>query len=153
MKNIFKILLSILSLTFLTSCKSRKPFIAKTPLEGKALVYIYFPESLSMSEDYTFSVFTLYIDSKRVQGVIKSREYLSFNLQPKETTFKIVRNDIEEEDVTLMLNQGDIYYLKIEDNLDQDRFDFYRVESEKAQNEITNKCRSHSHENIYFQEN
>jgi hypothetical protein len=153
MKNILKILLSLLPLTLFTSCKSQTPFQAELPLKDRALVYIYLPESLSMNEDYFYSIFDIYIDGKRVKSAIKSSEYRSFNIAPVETTFRIVRASIEHKNVTLQLKEGVTYYLKIEDNLESNNFDFYLQESKKAQDEITKKCKSSVDDSIYSEDN
>ena len=153
MKNILKILLSLLPLTLFTSCKSQTPFVVQLPIENKALVYIYFPESLSLNEDYFYSIFDIYINDKRVEHTIKSSEYRAFNIKPDTIHFRIKRASIEHKDITLELKEGETYYLKIEDNLDSNDFEFYLQESEKAKEEISKKCKSSVDESIYSEDN
>jgi hypothetical protein len=80
--------------------------------------------------------FNIRINNKRYLQRIRSGEYLAFDLKPEAMTISATRAQIEEKVIKLDLKAGQIYYLKIKDNLDGGRFDFEQVSEESGANEI-----------------
>ena len=135
MKIITTILLSLL-LLILSACGSKIPFKKQEPLENSALVYIYLPSHVGTSDSDNSSDYNIRFNGRRVMERISSDEYMAFNVKPEKVTISVVRKQIEEKTITLDLKVGQIYYLKILDNLDGNNFDFVRVNKRVAYPEL-----------------
>jgi hypothetical protein len=132
---LFKIfLLGVVLLTFV-SCGTRVLFKKKEPLQNAALVYIYVKDDISEDDDLSTSVYKIYINNKRTEGELKSNEYMSFNLKPQKIKFSATRTQVEESSISLNLEVGHIYYLKIE-SLEDKTFELVEVQHDIALNEI-----------------
>ncbi len=137
MKNIIKIVILLLTLTLLTACTSRVPFHAKKPILDSALVYIYLPATLSNDDETSSDIYTIYINDKIVKGALESNEYRAFDMKVNSTTFSIVRGAIERKSITLDLKEGNIYYLKIENGLENNDFNLLLVNKIQGLKEIS----------------
>ena len=63
-------------------------------------------------------------------------EYLPFYMKTNKTNISVVRASIEKESLDLKLNAGEIYYLRVDTNLDFNRFEFTQIENKIASKEI-----------------
>ena len=135
MKKTTLLLLSLTMLIF-SACGNKIPFTKQEPLPESALVYVYLPANIS-DDDATFiSDYNIRFNGRQVMERISSSEYMAFNVKPESVEVSVVRKQIEVKSVTLDLKIGQIYYLKIEDNLDGNSFDFVRVNKRDAYPEL-----------------
>ena len=130
------ILLLSLVLLLLTACGSKAPFVKQEPLANSALVYVYLPSSISDDENQNESDYNIRFNDRQVMERISSGEYMAFNVKPERVEVSIVRKQIEEKSITLDLKVGHTYYLKIEDNLAGNSFDFVRMNKRDAYPEL-----------------
>ena len=114
------ILLLSLTLLLLTACGSKIPFAKQEPLADSALVYVYLPASISDDENQNESDYNIRFNGRQVMERISSNEYMAFNVKPEKVEVSVVKKQIEEKSLSLDLKVGQIYYLKIADNLDGD---------------------------------
>ena len=128
----FTILLFTLTLLLLTACGSKIPFAKQEALPDSSLVYVYLPSSISDDENSNESDYNIRFNGRRVMERISSNEYMAFNVKPELVEVSVVRKQIEEKSISLDLKVGQIYYLRIEDNLDGNNFDFVRVNKRDA---------------------
>ena len=135
MKKLTIFLLTTL-LLILSACGSKIPFKKQEPLENSALVYIYLPSNVGTSDSDNSSDYNIRFNGRRVMERISSDEYMAFNVKPEKVTVSVVRKQIEEKSIALDLKVGQIYYLKILDNLDGNNFDFVRVNKRVAYPEL-----------------
>ena len=136
MKIILTLLLS-LTLFLISACGTRVPFVAKKPLSDAALVYIYITNEIASDESSTSDPYYLVrINNKRVDGKIRSGEYMSFDLKPQAIKISTTRDALVEHTLNLELKSGETYYLKVRGNLDNDAFEFIKVSSEIGLKEI-----------------
>ena len=129
------ILLSAL-LLMLSACGSKIPFKKQEPLANSALVYVYLPASISDDENQNESDYNIRFNGRRVMERISGDEYMAFNVKPEKVTISVVRKQIEEKTITLDLKVGQVYYLKIEDNMDGGNFNFIRMNKRDAYLEL-----------------
>ncbi len=135
MKKLILLLLSLAMLIF-SACGNKIPFTKQNPLPDSALVYVYLPSNVS-SDDETFtSDYNIRFNGRQVTQRIASSEYMAFNVKPEKVEVSIVRKQIEKKSITLELKVGQIYYLKIEDNLAGNTFDFTRMNKKDAYPEL-----------------
>jgi len=123
-------------LLLLTACGSKAPFVKQEPLANSALVYVYLPSSISDDENQNESDYNIRFNDRQVMERISSGEYMAFNVKPERVEVSIVRKQIEEKSITLDLKVGHTYYLKIEDNLAGNSFDFVRMNKRDAYPEL-----------------
>lgn len=135
MKNIKTALLAIALLLF-SGCGSKVPFKSEEPLENAALVYIYVTSAISTVESSSSADYNIRINNKRVLQRVKSGEYTLYNLKPENLTLSAVRSQIEEKKLTLDLKAGEVYYLRVRDNLENGGFVFEKVSKEVGAKEI-----------------
>ncbi len=135
MKNI-KIIIVAAALLLLGACGNKTPYSAQKPVENAALVYVYADSAVSTGEGIRSAYFNIRINNKRYLQRIRSGEYMAFDLKPEAMSISATRAQIEEQVVNLDLKAGQIYYLKIRDNLDGGRFEFEQVNEEIAVKEI-----------------
>ncbi|MCX6052711.1 MAG: DUF2846 domain-containing protein [Campylobacterales bacterium] len=136
MKSI-KIVIMAIVLLLVTACGNKTPFSAQQPLENSALVYVYASSAMSSGEGTSSKDFNIRINNKRFLQRIKSGEYMAFNLKPEAMTLSATRSQIEEKVLKLNLQSGQIYYLRIKDNMDGDKFEFEQIANAIASKEIT----------------
>ena len=129
-------LLLTTTLFIFTACGSKIPFSKQEPLLDSALVYVYFPANISDDENSNESDYNILFNGRRVMERISSSEYMAFNVKPELVEVSVVRKQIEEKSISLDLKVGQIYYLKIEDNLAGNNFDFVRVNKRDAYPEL-----------------
>ncbi|MFA6192247.1 MAG: DUF2846 domain-containing protein [Sulfurimonas sp.] len=135
MKSI-KIIIVTVALLLLGACGNKTPYSAQKPVENAALVYVYADSAVGSGEGMNSAYFNVRINNKRYLQRIKSGEYMAFDLKPEAMTISATRAQIEEKVVKLDLKAGQIYYLKIKDNLDGGRFEFEQMNEEVAVKEI-----------------
>jgi len=126
----------LVTLLLLTACGSRIPFIEKQISDDLALVYIYVSDDTGTEETISDSPFTIRINNKNTKTKIKMNEYLPFYMKTNKTKISIVRASIEEESLELNLNAGKIYYLRVDTNLDFNRFSLTQIDNKIASKEI-----------------
>lgn len=134
---IIKILLLTTTLLLLTACGNKIPFKKQEPLENAALVYIYVLQNVGLQESQGGSDYSIRINNKRYLERIRGGEFISFNLKAQPMTISVTRAQIEEKVLKMDFKAGQIYYLKVSDNLDDGKFDFEIVNNTQALNEIT----------------
>jgi hypothetical protein len=120
----------------MTGCASKVPFKESLPLENAAVAYIYMPNYSEAVEGSSSKNYTIRINDKRVEGRIKSSEYMVLDLKPQKIKFTATRDSIEEKSVALDLKEGNSYYLRIRDNLQNGTFSFENISKEVAKAEI-----------------
>ncbi|MCX6075791.1 MAG: DUF2846 domain-containing protein [Campylobacterales bacterium] len=136
MKNVKNIIVVVI-LLLLAACGNKTPYSVQKPLENAALVYVYADSAVGYyGEGMTSTYFNIRINNKRYLQRIRSGEYLAFDLKPEAMSISATRAQIEEKVVKLDLKAGQIYYLKIRDNLDGGRFEFEQMNEEVAVKEI-----------------
>lgn len=123
-------------LLMLSACGSKIPFKKQEPLADSALVYIYLPSNVGSEDSDNSSDYNIRFNGKRVMERISSDEYMVFNVKPEKVDISVVRKQIEEKIITLNLKAGQTYYLKIEDNLAGNNFNFLRVNKRVAYPEL-----------------
>ena len=130
------ILLLSTFLLLLTACGSKIPFKKQEPLANSALVYVYLPSNVNATDSDYSSDYNIRFNGRRVMERISSDEYMAFNVKPEKVDISVVRKQIEEKTVTLDLKVGQVYYLKIVDNMDGGNFDFVRMNKRDAYPEL-----------------
>lgn len=136
MKNIFYKSIVLMIMILFTACGSRIPFVAKELPKNNALVYIYVSDDIGSGDTTTDSLYAIRINSKNIKQKIKMNEYLVFEMKPKNTSISVVRNSIEEHKLELNLKASNIYYLRVDTNLDNDAFSFTQIDNRIASKEI-----------------
>ncbi|MFT5835443.1 MAG: hypothetical protein ACI9RG_000332 [Sulfurimonas sp.] len=134
--NYLKILLLTITLLLITACGSKMPFKTQTPLENASLVYIYVTSELGTGNNGE-SDYKIRINNKPYMQRVKQGEYIALNLKPQKMTISATRKQIDEKVLNLNLKAGNIYYLKIIDNLEGGRFEFEKVSTALGDKEIT----------------
>ena len=136
MKKIVTVIgLLVVSLLF-TGCGNKVSFKAQEPLENAALVYVYVTQNVGTEESMRSSDYSIRINNKRYLERIRGGEFISFNLKPQAMTISATRAQIEEKVLDMDLKAGQIYYLKVRDNLDGGKFDFELMDNAQASKEI-----------------
>jgi len=135
MKKSKQFLFTIILFAFL-GCADRTPFKEQEPIKNSALVYVYTLKSVSANEDYNYAPYTISIDNKIETPKLMQSEYAIYDLKPKELVISARKNVLIEKDVKLNLEAGNIYYLKIKENLDDESFSFQRIDETNALQEI-----------------
>jgi hypothetical protein len=127
--------LLLISIVFM-ACGNRVAFKTQQPLENAALVYVYVVGNINTEESDSSSDYSIRINGKQFLQRIVADEYLAFNLKPGKITMSATRKQIEEKILTLDLKAGQIYYLKVSDNLDGGNFDFELVNNSEGSKEV-----------------
>jgi len=133
---IFKFLIITIFLFLLAGCTNRVLFIEKEPISDASLVYIYQLNDVASDEAVSAAQYGVRINNKRVDGHIRSSEYMQFDLKPNTTTFSVVRGVIENKSITIDLKQGQIYYLRVKDGLDNNNFEISQSSNDVGLKEI-----------------
>jgi len=131
MKHLFIILLGLVTL-FFSACGSKIPFTQQQPVKNAALVYIYMVPTQNDGIEIEYNAFNVRFNGKRVQGKISPNEYMAYNLKPTQTKISVVKNQIEEFALDVVLKNQEVYYLKITDNLDGGKFNLQVVQKNEA---------------------
>ncbi len=135
MKKLQIFLLSIV-LLFITACGDRVAFKPQEPLSNAALVYVYVsPYSELIEGEYT-SYYVIRINNKRLDARVYKNEYIALDVKPGKTTFSATRAEIEEKSLSLDLEAGHIYYLRVTGDLEDGGFKFERVSDKVGAKEI-----------------
>ena len=124
------------ALLFFSACGSRVPFVEKQISDDLALVYIYVSNDIGTTDTIIDSPFTIRINNKDIKTKIKMNEYLPFYMKTNRTNISVVRDLIEKESLELKLNAGEVYYLRVDTNLDSNSFSFTQIDSKIASKEI-----------------
>lgn len=134
--NKIKILLTVVATLLLLGCGSKAPFKAQEPLVGASLVYVYAIESYGGVESDAYQNYTMRVNDKRVGERLRGGEYITLDLKPSQVKLSATRAQIEEKSLNLDLKAGEIYYLKITDNLEKGAFSFDHVSKDTGAKEI-----------------
>ena len=135
MKNPILLLLSLTLLLF-TACGNKILFVKQEPLANSALVYVYLPSHTNGSENDYSSNYNIRFNGRQVMERIFTDEYMAFNVKPEKVEISVVRKQIEKKSISLDMKVGQIYYLKILDNLEGDTFDFVSMNERDAYPEL-----------------
>ncbi|SFV54118.1 hypothetical protein MNB_SM-4-324 [hydrothermal vent metagenome] len=120
----------------LGGCGSKIPFSKKKLSQISAQVYIYAPQHLVDGEDTFNFRYKVYIDEKLVTNTILESDYMVFNLKPLPTSIFVIRDNIIQKKVSLNLQAGFVYYLKIIDDSENGDFSFMQVRDILALSEL-----------------
>ncbi len=135
MKSIQIFLLSIV-LLFIAACGEKVAFKAQEPLSDAALVYIYVSPYSELIEGGYSSYYVIRINNKRLDERVYTNEYIALDVKPGKTIFSATRAEIEEKKLTLNLEAGHIYYLRVTGDLEDGSFAFERVSENIGAQEI-----------------
>ncbi|MFT5659593.1 MAG: hypothetical protein ACI9TV_000214 [Sulfurimonas sp.] len=128
MKKIALSTLIMLSMIFI-SC-SRIPFEVKKPIEDASLVYVYAVPAIDTER---ITKYKISINGKDTKGFIGADEYVTYDLKSMQITMAAIRNDIEKQEVSLNLEAGQSYYLKVRSFSDDfAKFNFTLVDEATA---------------------
>ncbi len=135
MKKAQLLVLSIV-LLFITACGDRVAFKPQEPLSNAALVYVYVsPYSELIEGEYT-SYYVIRINNKRLDARLYKNEYIALDVKPGKTTFSATRAEIEEKSLSVNLEAGHIYYLRVTGDLEDGSFKFEHVSNAEGSKEI-----------------
>ncbi len=135
MKKAYILLLSIV-LLFISACGNKVAFKPQEPLSNAALVYVYIsPWSEDIEREYT-SFYIIRLNNKRLDARLYKNEYIALDVKPGNTTFSATRAAIEEKSLTLKLEPGHIYYLRVTGDLEDGSFKFEHVSDTVGAKEI-----------------
>ena len=95
------------------------------------------PINTGEDDSVSASIYNIKINGKSISSAIESNEYMAFDMKTAEITISIVRGAIESKSVTLNLKASKTYYLKIEDNLENNSFNFIEVDENQGLREIS----------------
>jgi len=136
MKTTLKILTILFITLFIDGCGTRTPFTEKTISKENALVYIYVSDDIGENESISDSYYKIQINSKNLKQKIRMNEYLAFEMKPNNIKISVTRAAIEEKTITLDLKSGNIYYIRLDTNLDNDAFTLTQIDPKIASKEI-----------------
>ena len=136
MKKIRSIVVLFVVGMLFVACGNRVAFKTQEPLENAALVYVYVVDNISTEEGDNNSDYSIRINGKRFLQRVVAGEYLAFNIKPGHITMSATRKQIEEKIIPLDLKAGQIYYLRVSDNLDGGGFDFEQVNNSEGSKEV-----------------
>jgi len=134
---IFKILILLIALLFISGCGNKLAFKPQETLEKGSLVYIYVPIRVSSDDSSNASDYMLRINNKLYKRRIEQGEYIALKLKPNQTKISATKMEIQEKVLDLNLMPSKIYYLKITDDMSDGDFMFEIVSSEKGLKEIS----------------
>ena len=132
MKNLYLSILLLVS-TLFVSC-SKVPFVEKDVRKDASLVYVY---TLPAYDSERFPKYKISINGKTTKGNIRDNEYTSYDLKSGAITFKAARNDVEWQELSMTLEAGSVYYLRIQSISDDfAKFTFTQVNEVEALAEL-----------------
>ncbi len=134
---IFKILMLLIALLFISACGNKLAFKPQEALEKGSLVYVYVPVRVSSDDGSTASDYVIRINNKQYKRRIEQGEYVLLELKSNQTKISATKMEIQEKVLDLNLEASQIYYLKITDDMSDGDFAFENVSSEKALKEIS----------------
>ncbi len=135
MKTIKTLLLS-LTLLLISGCGSKVPYKTQEPLKNAALVYIYVTDTNNFTDNLETSIYQIRINGKKIKQKISHNEYMPLDLKADEVTISTTRTQIEERSLTLHLEAGKIYYLRVKTDMDDGGFEFEEVKKSIGMQEI-----------------
>jgi hypothetical protein len=103
-----------LLLTLLFSGCAKIPFSEQEPLQDAALVYLYVDYDNGTNDNSRNPAYKISIDGKPLEGYVGIYEYLYLNLKPQVVEITATRQSIEKQSITLDLEAGETYYLKVQ---------------------------------------
>ena len=131
-----KIVLIILIGMAFISC-TKVPFIPKKPVENAALVYVYALPDNGSNDAERIPYYKVLINGKTTKGFVKEFEYATYNLKPMSVVLSGARNDIEIKNLSLNLEEGETYYIRIQSYSDDfGKFNLTLVEEAEALEEL-----------------
>ena len=137
MKNILlKSTILIIALLF-SACGAKVGFKKDEPLDGAALVYVYVPTLISSGDSSSTDSYKIRINNKRVDSKIFEGEYKVFNLKPDTISMSVTKGGIEERTLKIDFKAGQIYYLRVVNDLENNLFSFTQVDSTEALKELS----------------
>ena len=132
MKKIFTLSL-LISTIFFISC-SRIPFEVKKPVEDAALVYVY---AIPANDTERITQYKILINGKDTKGFVGGFEYVTYDLKPMSLVMAATRNDVEKQELSLNLESGKSYYIKVRSYSDDfAKFTFELVNESQALEEL-----------------
>ncbi|MEA3523171.1 MAG: SHOCT domain-containing protein [Campylobacterota bacterium] len=117
----------------LTACADRTPFKEQKPLKNTALVYVYNAKTVSTDENTYENIFTIKIDNKIATAKLFESEYVAYDLKPRTVTISVLKAAIEVKNITLDLEAGESYYLRIKGS---ESVEFENINEAQALKEI-----------------
>lgn len=135
-KKLLLLSLTILLSTLFISC-AKTPFTKSKVLQDAGLVYVYATPSAGSNMIERLALYKLEINKKATKGFIKDYEYATYDLKPGTILFSGIRNDIEKHEITLNIEAGKIYFLRLSAFSDDfGKFNFEVVDAKKAYKEM-----------------
>ncbi len=135
MKTIKTLLLS-LTLLLISGCGSKVPYKSQEALKNAALVYIYVTDTNNFTDSLATSIYQVRINGKKIKQKIAHNEYMPLDLKADEVSISTTRTQIEERSLTLKLEAGKIYYLRVKTDVDDGGFEFEEVKKSVGMQEI-----------------
>ena len=125
-----------MSLLIFSACGNKVQFVEKEPLKDSALVYIYIPVHVSASDGTSSTDYAIRINNKPTLQRVEEGEFVSFNLKAEAMTISATKQEVMEKVLNMDLKAGQIYYLKIVDDMAAGDFEFFEVLGADALKEI-----------------
>ncbi|GEM_PF-3556797 len=94
---------------FTVSCVQKQPFVKEKVADESALVYLYRP-LVHGSNDVGYR---LYVDNEKISYILRGGEYAPVHLKAGRATFRAIANGILEHRVTLNLENGTEYFIRM----------------------------------------
>ncbi|QOY54470.1 hypothetical protein HUE87_11420 [Candidatus Sulfurimonas marisnigri] len=136
MKNLLLKSTILLILLVFTACSSKVAFAKQEPLQGASLVYVYVPQFVSTGENGNMGSYKIRINNKRVESKIFEGEYQVFNLKPEKISISVTKDGIEERKLQMDFKEGESYYLRVINDVQNNNFSFVQAEKGVALKEI-----------------
>lgn len=128
-----KLFLPILLSLMLVSC-AKIPFAEQEPVAKAALVYLYAYPSQNTNRATKYK---LAINGKHTKGFLGAFEYVAYDLKPMTIVLAAIRNDVEKQELSLSLEAGKSYYVKVTSSSDDfAKFDIALIEESLALQEL-----------------
>ena len=100
------------------------------------MLYVYVTDHVSNDDSMQDSVYKLQINGKNVNGAIEGGEYKVFDMKPDTILVTAVRRNIEEQNLKLSMQAGNVYFLKIQSSSFGGQFTFDQVSSSEGKSDI-----------------
>ena len=133
-----KILMSLLLVGALFSGCSSLPFKYEKP-STTATIYTYVVMPQSINEDISDPCYKIEINEKYLKSCMRIQEFMEFkNLKPQMITISATRDDIDKKTISLDLEAGKTYFLKVQSYSSiLGQFNFTQVSRDEALQSIT----------------